>query len=104
MLAAPSDRLEGPLDRFVTDLIRADGVLVEVQTGGFGTTGSQARRAAVREHKRVVQPGSYAMALRQADGLRPAARTVLKVEGSELGALSAREASSGRDSYWIRRS
>jgi len=36
MLAAPGDRLEVPVDRFVIDLIRADGELVEVQTGGFG--------------------------------------------------------------------
>jgi hypothetical protein len=36
MLAAPGDRLEVPVDRFVIDLIRADGELVEVQTAGFG--------------------------------------------------------------------
>jgi hypothetical protein len=46
MLAAPGDRLEVPVDRFVIDLIRADGELVEVQTGGFGPLGGQARRAA----------------------------------------------------------
>jgi hypothetical protein len=36
VLAAPGDRLEVAVGRFVIDLVRADGELVEVQTGGFG--------------------------------------------------------------------
>jgi hypothetical protein len=36
LLAEPGDRLEVPVERFVIDLVRADGELVEVQTGGFG--------------------------------------------------------------------
>ena len=36
MLAEPGDRLEVPVGRFVIDLVRVDGELVEVQTGGFG--------------------------------------------------------------------
>src|SRR5512145_1327017 len=36
LLAEPGDRLEVPVGRFVVDLVRADGELVEVQTGGFG--------------------------------------------------------------------
>ncbi len=36
LLAEPGDRLEVPVGRFVIDLVRADGELVEVQTGGFG--------------------------------------------------------------------
>ena len=39
MLARPGDRLEVPIGRFVIDLVRADGELVEVQTGGFGPLG-----------------------------------------------------------------
>jgi len=39
MLAAPGDRLEVPVGRFVIDVVRADGELVEVQTGGFGPLG-----------------------------------------------------------------
>lgn len=35
-LARPGDRFEVPVGRFVIDLVRADGELVEVQTGGFG--------------------------------------------------------------------
>jgi hypothetical protein len=33
LLAEPGDRLEVPVGRFVVDLVRADGELVEVQTG-----------------------------------------------------------------------
>ena len=36
---APGDRLEVPVGRFVIDLVRADGELVEVQTGGFSALG-----------------------------------------------------------------
>ena len=36
LLAEPGDRLEVPVGRFVVDLVRADGEMVEVQTGGFG--------------------------------------------------------------------
>jgi hypothetical protein len=35
-LLAPGDRTEVPIGRFVIDIVRADGELVEVQTGGFG--------------------------------------------------------------------
>ena len=35
-LAAPGDALEVRVDGYVIDLVRADGELVEVQTGGFG--------------------------------------------------------------------
>ena len=45
-LAQPGDRLEVPVGRFVIDLVRADGELVEVQTGGFGAIGREARCAA----------------------------------------------------------
>jgi hypothetical protein len=36
LLAEPGDRLEVPVGRFVIDIVRSDGELVEVQTGGFG--------------------------------------------------------------------
>jgi hypothetical protein len=56
MLAAPGDRLEVPLGRFVIDLIRADGELVEVQTGGFGPLGPKLD-ALLDEHRfRIVHP------------------------------------------------
>jgi hypothetical protein len=41
MLAGPGDRLEVPVGRFVIDMVRADGELVEVQTGGFGPLGAK---------------------------------------------------------------
>src|ERR1700683_2135981 len=56
MLAAPGDRLEVPVGRFVIDLIRADGELVEVQTGGFGPLGRKLD-ALLDDHRfRIVHP------------------------------------------------
>jgi hypothetical protein len=56
LLAEPGDRLEVPVGRFVIDLVRADGELVEVQTGGFGALGVKLD-ALLDEHRmRVVHP------------------------------------------------
>lgn len=55
-LAQPGDRLEVPVGRFVIDLVRADGELVEVQTGGFGALGPKLD-ALLDDHRvRIVQP------------------------------------------------
>jgi hypothetical protein len=55
-LAQPGDRLEVPVGRFVIDLVRADGELVEVQTGGFGALGAKLD-ALLDEHRvRIVHP------------------------------------------------
>ncbi len=55
-LAEPGDRLEVPVGRFVIDLVRADGELVEVQTGGFGPLGKKLD-ALLDEHRmRIVYP------------------------------------------------
>ena len=55
-LAEPGDRLEVPVGRFVIDLVRADGELVEVQTGGFGALGKKLD-ALLDEHRiRIVYP------------------------------------------------
>ena len=55
-LAEPGDRLEVPVGRFVIDLVRADGELVEVQTGGFGPLGRKLD-ALLDEHRmRIVYP------------------------------------------------
>lgn len=55
-LAAPGDRLEVPVGRFVIDLVRADGELVEVQTGNFGPLGAKLD-ALLDEHRvRIVYP------------------------------------------------
>ena len=55
-LAEPGDRLEVPVGRFVIDLVRADGELVEVQTGGFAALGKKLD-ALLDEHRmRIVYP------------------------------------------------
>jgi hypothetical protein len=56
LLAEPGDRLEVPVGRFVIDLVRADGELVEVQTGGFGAL-ARKLDALLDEHRiRIVHP------------------------------------------------
>ena len=56
LLAEPGDRFEVPVGRFVIDLLRADGELVEVQTGGFGPLGGKLD-ALLDEHRmRIVHP------------------------------------------------
>jgi hypothetical protein len=55
-LLRPGDRLEVSVGRFVIDLVRADGELVEVQTGGF-TGLSKKLDALLDEHRvRIVHP------------------------------------------------
>jgi len=55
-LAEPGDRLEVPVGRFVIDLVRADGELVEVQTGTFAALGPKLD-ALLDEHRmRIVHP------------------------------------------------
>jgi hypothetical protein len=56
MLAAPGDRLEVPVGRFVIDLVRADGELVEVQTGGFGPLAAKLDALLDRHRFRIVHP------------------------------------------------
>lgn len=56
LLADAGDRLEVPVGRYVIDLVRADGELVEVQTGSFGPLGRKLD-ALLDEHRvRVVHP------------------------------------------------
>jgi len=56
MLARPEDRVGVPVGRFVIDLVRADGELVEVQTGGFAPLGPKLD-ALLDEHRfRIVHP------------------------------------------------
>jgi hypothetical protein len=56
MLAEPDDRLEVPVGRFVIDLVRADGELVEVQTGGFGPLGPKLDALLDGHRFRIVHP------------------------------------------------
>lgn len=56
LLAAPGDRLEVPVGRFVIDVVRADGELVEIQTGGFGPLGAKLDALLDRHRVRIVHP------------------------------------------------
>ena len=56
LLAEPGDRFEVPVGRFVIDLVRADGELVEVQTGGFGALGAKLDALLDDHRMRVVHP------------------------------------------------
>jgi len=55
-LAAPGDRHEVALGRFVIDIVRADGELVEIQTGGFGPLGPKLDALLDTHRFRIVYP------------------------------------------------
>ncbi len=55
-LARPGDRAEVRVDRFHIDLVRADGELVEVQTGGFGPLGPKLDALLDAHRIRIVHP------------------------------------------------
>ena len=54
--ARPGDRAEVRVDRFVIDLVRADGELVEIQTGGFGALGAKLDALLDAHRMRIVHP------------------------------------------------
>jgi hypothetical protein len=54
--ARPGDRAEVPVGRFVIDLVRADGELVEIQTGGFGPLGPKLDALLDAYRMRIVHP------------------------------------------------
>ena len=56
MLARPGDRFEVPIGRFVIDLVRTDGELVEVQTGGFAPLGPKLDALLDEYRFRIVHP------------------------------------------------
>jgi hypothetical protein len=56
VLAQPGDRFEVPVDRFVIDLVRADGELVEVQTGGFAALRAKLDALLDGHRVRIVYP------------------------------------------------
>jgi hypothetical protein len=56
LLAEPGDRLEVPVGRFVIDLVRADGELLEVQTGSFGALGRKLDALLDGHRMRIVHP------------------------------------------------
>jgi hypothetical protein len=56
LLGAPGDRFEVPVGRFVIDLVRSDGELVEVQTGAFGPLGPKLDALLDAHRIRIVHP------------------------------------------------
>ena len=56
ILAEPGDRLEVPVGRFVIDVVRANGELVEVQTGNFGPLGVKLDALLDTHRVRIVYP------------------------------------------------
>jgi hypothetical protein len=68
-LARPGDRLEVPLEGFVIDLVRADGELVEVQTGSFAPLRAKLDALLDRHRMRIVHPV-------------PARRSVVRVDAA----------------------
>ena len=55
-LAQPGDRFEVSVGRFVIDLVRANGELVEVQTGGFAPLGPKLDALLDEYRFRIVHP------------------------------------------------
>ena len=56
LLAAPGDAFEVRVDGYVIDLVRADGELVEVQTGGFSPLRAKLDALLDRHRMRIVHP------------------------------------------------
>ena len=56
LLAAPGDSFEVRVDGYVIDLVRADGELVEVQTGGFSALRTKVDALLDRHRMRIVHP------------------------------------------------
>jgi len=55
-LGRPGDRYEVPVGRWVIDLVRTDGELVEIQTGGFGPLGGKLDGLLDQHRMRIVHP------------------------------------------------
>lgn len=75
-LARPGDALEVPVGGFVIDLVRADGELVEIQTGSFSPLRSKMDALLDGYRVRIVHP-------------IPAERRIVRVDGEGL-VLSSR--------------
>jgi hypothetical protein len=78
LLSRAGDRLEVRLGGYVIDLVRADGELVEIQTGGFAPLRAKLDALLDRHRMRIVHPV-------------PARRSVVRVDAA--GELLSRRAS-----------
>jgi hypothetical protein len=56
LLARPGDTAEVPFGRYVIDLVRADGELLEIQTGGFSPLGPKLDALLDGHRMRIVHP------------------------------------------------
>jgi hypothetical protein len=79
-LAQPGDRLEVPVDGFVIDLVRADGELVEIQTGSFSPLRTKMDALLDGYRVRIVHPIPSLRRIVRVDG----EGTVLSVRRSPL--------------------
>jgi len=80
--AAPGDLVEHPVDGYVVDLVR-DGLLIEVQTGGFAALRSKLDDLTERHPVRVVAP-------------IPLTRTIIKMSDEGEPVSSRRSPKRGR--------
>jgi hypothetical protein len=67
-LARPGDRAEVPVGRFVIDLVRADGELVEIQTGAFAPLGPKLDALLDDHAMRIVHPVAAERRIVRVDG------------------------------------
>jgi hypothetical protein len=56
LCARPGDRAEVPMEGYVIDLVRGDGELVEIQTGGFSPLGPKLDALLDGHRMRIVHP------------------------------------------------
>ena len=80
-LAAPGDRLEVPIGGDVIDLVRADGELVEVQTGGFSALGRKLDALLDTHRFRIVYPVGAERRIVRVDGDGRSLRFVARRSG-----------------------
>jgi len=85
-LADPGDRFEVPVDRWVIDLVRADGELVEIQTGGFGPLGRKLDGLLDQHRMRIVHPVATRRWVVRVDG---SARVLSRRRSPKAGSTAA---------------
>jgi hypothetical protein len=67
-IARTGDRTEVPIDGFVIDVVRADGELVEIQTGGFAALGRKLDALLDSHRIRIVHPVAAITTIVRVDG------------------------------------
>ena len=90
LLAGPGDAFEVKVDGYVIDLVRADGELVEIQTGSFSPLRAKLDALLDRHRMRIVHP-------------IPAQRRILRVDERRRGALHPAFTEEARGDHDLRR-